>query len=202
MKLKANVMNDAQLERSLARIAHEIIEKNNGAEQICLLGIKRRGIPLAKIIHDNILKFEGIDVPSGHVDISLYRDDLTEIAETPETTGCSIPVNLSDYTVILVDDVLFTGRTARAAIEAVFSFGRPKAIQLAVLIDRGHRELPIRPDYVGKNIPTSRTELVAVKLESIDGETGADLYEVDQKERKLLFSMQQKKRRTVQIYGS
>ena len=179
MKLKANVMNDVQLERSLARIAHEIIEKNNGADQICLLGIKRRGIPMAEIIHDNILKFEGIDVPVGHVDISLYRDDLSEISESPETTGCCIPVNLSDYTVILIDDVLFTGRTARAAIEAVFSHGRPRAIQLAVLIDRGHRELPIRPDYVGKNIPTSRNELVAVKLESIDGETGADLYELD-----------------------
>lgn len=179
MILKANVMNGAQLERSLARIAHEIIEKNNGADQICLLGIKRRGIPMASIIHDNILKFEGIDVPVGHVDISLYRDDLSEISESPETAGCSIPVNLSDYTVILIDDVLFTGRTVRAAIEAVFSHGRPKAIQLAVLIDRGHRELPIRPDYVGKNIPTSRNELVAVKLESIDGETGADLYELD-----------------------
>ena len=178
MKFKANVMTDVQLERSLARIAHEIIEKNNGAEGICLLGIKRRGIPMAKIIHDNILKFEGVDVPVGHVDISLYRDDLTQIAEAPETTGCSIPVTLSDYTVILIDDVLFTGRTVRAAIEAVFSHGRPKAIQLAVLIDRGHRELPIRPDYVGKNIPTSRSELVSVKLASIDGETGADLYEV------------------------
>ena len=178
MKYKANVMTETQLERSLARIAHEIIEENNGAEGICLLGIKRRGIPMAQMIHDNILKFEGVDVPVGHVDISLYRDDLTEISETPETTGCSIPVTLSDYTVVLIDDVLFPGRTVRAAIEAVFSFGRPKAIQLAVLIDRGHRELPIRPDYVGKNIPTSRNELVAVKIGSIDGETGADLYEL------------------------
>ncbi|MBO7703550.1 MAG: bifunctional pyr operon transcriptional regulator/uracil phosphoribosyltransferase PyrR [Solobacterium sp.] len=178
MKFKANVMDESQLERSLARIAHEIIEKNNGADHICLLGIKRRGIPMAEIIHDNIMKFEGTDVPLGHIDISLYRDDLSEISEMPTTTGCMIPVDLREYTVILVDDVLFTGRTARAAIEAVFSHGRPKAIQLAVLIDRGHRELPIRPDYVGKNIPTSRNELVAVKLESIDGETGADLYEL------------------------
>ena len=178
MKFKANVMEAPQLERSLARIAHEIIEKNNGADHICLLGIKRRGIPMAEIIHDNIQKFEGIDVPVGHIDISLYRDDLSEISEMPRTSGCMIPVDLSEYTVILVDDVLFTGRTARAAIEAVFSHGRPKAIQLAVLIDRGHRELPIRPDYVGKNIPTSRNEMVAVKLASVDGETGVDLYEV------------------------
>ena len=178
MKFKANVMTETQLERSLARIAHEIIEKNNGAEGICLLGIKRRGIPMAQMIHDNILKFEGVDVPVGHVDISLYRDDLTEISETPETTGCSIPVTLSDYTVVLIDDVLFTGRTVRAAIEAVFSFGRPKAIQLAVLIDRGHRELPIRPDYVGKNIPTSRNEMVSVLVSPIDGRYGAELYEI------------------------
>ena len=177
MKFKANVMTETQLERSLARIAHEIIEKNNGADGICLLGIKRRGIPMAQMIHDNILKFEGVDVPVGHVDISLYRDDLTEISEMPKTTGCSIPVTLSDYTVVLIDDVLFTGRTARAAIEAVFSHGRPKAIQLAVLIDRGHRELPIRPDFIGKNIPTAKNELVSVKMHVIDGETAVDLYE-------------------------
>lgn len=178
MEFKARVMEQAQLERSLARIAHEIIEKNNGAESICLLGIKRRGIPMAQILHDHILKFEGADVPVGHVDISLYRDDLTQISEGPRTSACSIPVDPAKYTVILVDDVLFTGRTVRAAIEAVFAWGRPKAIQLAVLIDRGHRELPIRPDFIGKNIPTARNELVAVKLESVDGETAVDLYEL------------------------
>lgn len=178
MEFKARVMEQAQLERSLARIAHEIIEKNNGAESICLLGIKRRGIPMAQILHDQILKFEGVDVPVGHVDISLYRDDLTQISEGPRTSACSIPVDPAKYTVILVDDVLFTGRTVRAAIEAVFAWGRPKAIQLAVLIDRGHRELPIRPDFIGKNIPTARNELVAVKLESVDGETAVDLYEL------------------------
>ena len=178
MEFKARVMEAAQLERSMARIAHEIIEKNNGADKVCLLGVKRRGIPLAQILHDNIQKFEGVDVPIGHIDISLYRDDLSQISETPRTSGCSIPVNPADCTVILVDDVLFTGRTARAAIEAVFSHGRPRAIQLAVLIDRGHRELPIRPDYVGKNIPTARNELVSVKVEEIDGETAVDLYEM------------------------
>ena len=117
-------------------------------------------------------------MPVGHVDISLYRDDLTQISEGPRTSACSIPVDPAKYTVILVDDVLFTGRTVRAAIEAVFAWGRPKAIQLAVLIDRGHRELPIRPDFIGKNIPTARNELVAVKLESVDGETAVDLYEL------------------------
>ena len=178
MKFKARVMEGPQLERSLARIAHEIIEKNNGTEGLCLLGIKRRGIPMARILHDNIMKFEGTDVPVGHLDISLYRDDLTKISEVPKTTGCFIPVDPADCTVILVDDVLFTGRTVRAAIEAVFSHGRPKAIQLAVLIDRGHRELPIRPDYVGKNIPTAKNELVAVKMEEIDGENAVDLYEI------------------------
>ena len=178
MEFKARVMEQAQLERSLARIAHEIIEKNNGADRICLLGIKRRGIPMAQILHDNIQKFENIDVPVGHIDISLYRDDLTQISETPRTSGCAVPVDPAEYTLILVDDVLFTGRTVRAAIEAVFAMGRPKAIQLAVLIDRGHRELPFRPDYVGKNIPTARNELVAVKLDAVDGETAVDLYEL------------------------
>jgi len=178
MEFKAGIMDEAQMERSMARIAHEIIEKNNGAEKVCLLGIKRRGIPLADLLRDNIKKFGDVEVPVGHIDISLYRDDLTELNEMPETTGCLIPVDLKDYTVVLVDDVLFTGRTARAAIDAVFSHGRPKAIQLAVLIDRGHRELPIRPDYVGKNIPTSRNELVAVKIKEIDGEAGVDLYTI------------------------
>ncbi len=178
MEFKARVMEEAQLERSLARIAHEVIEKNNGADHVCLLGIKRRGIPLARILHDNIKKFEDVDVPVGHIDISLYRDDLTEISAAPRTSGCSIPVDPAKYTIVLVDDVLFTGRTVRAAIEAVFSHGRPKAIQLAVLIDRGHRELPIRPDFVGKNIPTAKNELVAVKVNEIDGENAVDLYDV------------------------
>jgi len=176
MELKARIMDDAAVHRSMARITHEIIEKNRGAEGICLLGIKRRGIPLAKILHDNILKFEGIDVPVGHIDITLYRDDRSESAKTPETDGCEIPCDVSDVNVIIVDDVLYTGRTVRAAIESIFRFGRPKSIQLAVLIDRGHRELPIRPDFVGKNIPTSKTELVSVMVDEIDGETGVCLY--------------------------
>jgi len=179
MELKARLMDESAVNRSLARIAHEIIEKDNGAKDICLLGIKRRGIPLSLILRDNILKFEGIEVPAGEIDISLYRDDLSEISDLPRTTGCTIPCELKDKTIILVDDVLYTGRTARAAIDAVFDHGRPSRIQLAVLIDRGHRELPIRPDFIGKNVPTSKNELIAVKLDEIDGETAVDLYTLD-----------------------
>lgn len=178
MELKAHLMDEDQLYRSMARIAHEIIEKNNGVSDICLVGIKRRGIPLAHLLEENIEKFEGVKVPVGHVDITLYRDDLTKVTEEPTTSDCEIPCDVTDKIVVLVDDVLFTGRTARAAIDAIFNFGRPKAIQLAVLIDRGHRELPIRPDYVGKNIPTSHNELVAVNLEEFDGKTGVELYTI------------------------
>ena len=162
----------------MARITHEIIEKNHGAEGICLLGVKRRGIPLAKMLHDNIIKFEGIDVPVGHIDITHYRDDLTEPVSTLSSDGCEIPCNVSDYTIIIVDDVLYTGRTVRAAIDSIFRFGRPKSIQLAVLIDRGHRELPIRPDFVGKNIPTSKSELVSVMIPEIDGSCEVCLYNI------------------------
>ncbi|MCR4781293.1 MAG: bifunctional pyr operon transcriptional regulator/uracil phosphoribosyltransferase PyrR [Lachnospiraceae bacterium] len=176
MKEKALIMDENQINRSIARLSHEIIEKNNGAEKVCLLGIKRRGIPIAKQIAENIKKFEGIDVPVGQLDISLYRDDLTEIAKEAITSNTSIPVELEGYTIVLVDDVIYTGRTCRAAIEAVFDKGRPKNIQLAVLVDRGHRELPFRPDFVGKNIPTSRSEVVSVKLPEYDnGEYGVVL---------------------------
>ena len=169
-------MDERQVSRSLARISHEIIEKNDGAKRVCLLGIKRRGIPLAKIIAENIREFEGIEVPVGRLDISLYRDDLSELSPQATTSDIQIPVELKDYTIVLVDDVLYTGRTARAAIEAVFSHGRPKAIQLAVLVDRGHRELPIRPDYVGKNIPTSHSEVVRVMVPEYDNASGVALY--------------------------
>lgn len=176
MEFKAEIMDERQVSRSLARISHEIIEKNDGAKRVCLLGIKRRGIPLARIIADNIKEFEGIDVPVGRLDISLYRDDLSELSPQATTSDIQIPVELKDYTIVLVDDVLYTGRTARAAIEAVFSHGRPKAIQLAVLVDRGHRELPIRPDYVGKNIPTSHSEVVRVMVPEYDNASGVALY--------------------------
>lgn len=175
MEIKAQLMDESAMMRSLARITHEIIEKNRGCENIILVGIKRRGVPLAQILCDNIKKFEGVSVPQGYVDISLYRDDLTEISELPQSSGCYFPTDVRGKTVILVDDVIYTGRTVRAAIEAVFSNGRPKEVQLAVLVDRGHRELPFRPDYVGKNVPTSKDEVIKVEVESIDGRNGVSL---------------------------
>ena len=177
MKLKSVIMDETAVHRSLTRITHEIIEKNKGTENLCLVGIRRRGISLARILQENLKKFGGADIPLGSVDISLYRDDLTELSDLPKSGKSDIPMDITGKTLILVDDVIYTGRTARAAIEAVFHYGRPKEIQLAVLIDRGHRELPIRPDYVGKNIPTSHSEVVSVLMEEYDGRTGVELYQ-------------------------
>jgi Pyrimidine operon attenuation protein/uracil phosphoribosyltransferase len=177
MKLKSSIMDEAAVARSMTRITHEIIEKNSGARNLVLLGIRRRGMPLAAMLRDNIRRFEGVDVPLGSIDISLYRDDLTELSELPETGTSEIPCDITGKNVVLVDDVIYTGRTVRAAIEAVFDYGRPKTLQLAVLIDRGHRELPIRADYVGKNIPTSHSEIVSVMVKEIDGQTGVVLYQ-------------------------
>ncbi len=175
MELKAKIMDESAMMRSLARITHEIIEKNHGCDDIVLVGIKRRGVPLAEILAGNLKKFEGADVPVGYVDISLYRDDLSEITELPSSSGCHFPVDVRGKTIIIVDDVIYTGRTVRAALEAVFANGRPRCVQLAVLVDRGHRELPIRPDYVGKNVPTSKEEQIMVQVESIDGENCVSL---------------------------
>lgn len=175
MNIKATLMDNMALNRALMRISHEISEKNKGISDIVLVGIKRRGECLAKILQQNLLQIEGITVPCSSLDISYYRDDLEKIAENPILNHDLLSVSVANKTVVLVDDVIYTGRTARAAIEAIFSFGRPKAIQLAVLIDRGHRELPIRPDYVGKNIPTSHSEKVEVRLTEYDGETGVYL---------------------------
>lgn len=173
MKSKAMIMDEAAVRRAMARITHEIIEKNRGAEEICLLGVKRRGIPLANMLAENIRRFEGVTVPLGHLDITLHRDDLSEQAKQNMPEGqCFIPCDIREKTVIIVDDVLYTGRTARAALEAVFANARPKAVQLAVLVDRGHRELPIRPDYVGKNVPTAKSERIAVAIREIDGTDG------------------------------
>lgn len=178
MQLKSIIMDEAAVRRSMTRITHEIIEKNSGVLNLVLLGIHRRGMPLAAMLRDNIVRFEGKDIPLGCIDISLYRDDLTELSPLPETGTTEIPCDLTGKTVILVDDVIYTGRTVRAAIEAVFHSGRPKSIQLAVLIDRGHRELPLRPDYVGKNIPTSHSEMVSVMVDEYDGKTGVALYQL------------------------
>ena len=169
MEYKALLMDEAQMRRSLARIPHEIIEKNCGCENIMLIGIKRRGIHLAHILAQNIEKFEGVRVPVGHVDISPYRDDRKKSDPVATADDCHFPESVEGRTVVIVDDVIYTGRTTRAAIEAVFAMGRPRAIQLAVLIDRGHRELPIKPDFVGKNVPTSHDEKISVFVEDIDG---------------------------------
>ena len=166
------VMDEAALTRAMARITHEIVERNRGAEGLCLLGVKRRGIPLAAMLAENIRRFEGVDVPVGHLDITLHRDDLSKADKQSAGGACHIPCDIRERTVIIVDDVLYTGRTARAALEAVFAYDRPMAVQLAVLIDRGHRELPIRPDYVGKNVPTAKSEFIAVAVREIDGENG------------------------------
>lgn len=179
MKLKSVIMDEAAVRRSMTRITHEIIEKNKGTENLCLLGIRRRGVPLAAMLQENLKRFEGADVPVGSVDISLYRDDLTELNDLPKTGQSEIPFGINGKKLILVDDVIYTGRTARAAIEAVFHLGRPKLVQLAVLIDRGHRELPIRPDYVGRNIPTSHSEMVSVMVEEYDGKVEVDLFQLD-----------------------
>ena len=179
MKQKAQIMDGAALSRALMRISHEITEKNRGVDNVVLLGILRRGEPIARRIRDNILKIEDTEVPCGSLDISFYRDDLTLLADNPRVGQTRLPFDVNDRDVVLVDDVLYTGRMARAAIEAVFRCGRPRTIQLAELVDRGHRELPIRADYVGKNIPTSRSELIEVRLPEYDGETGVYLMERD-----------------------
>lgn len=170
MRVKATVMEAAQMDRTLTRISHEIVERNGGTENLVLIGIRTRGVPLARAIAAKIEKFEGVEIPTGSVDITLYRDDLSQISPNPVVQKTDLPFDLHDQTAVLVDDVLYTGRTVRSALDALTDFGRPLAIQLAVLIDRGHRELPIRADFVGKNVPTSSNEIVEVRLESIDGE--------------------------------
>ena len=175
MKTKAQILDEAALNRALMRIAHEIAEHNKGVENVVLIGIRRRGEPIARRIRGNIHRIENVELPCGSMDIRWYRDDLSTVTDSPELRRIDLGFDVTDRDVVLVDDVIYTGRTARAAIEAVFSCGRPRSIQLAVLVDRGHRELPIRPDYVGKNIPTSRSEMVAVRLPEFDGETGVFL---------------------------
>lgn len=168
MNEKALIMDESGIFRAITRISHEIIEKNKGVDDIVLIGIQRRGVPLARRIAEKIKTVEGKEVAVGILDITLYRDDLSLLAEHPVINGTQIDFPITGKKVILVDDVLFTGRTVRAAIDAIMDIGRPQMIQLAIMIDRGHRELPIRADYVGKNVPTSRNEIVHVKVEEID----------------------------------
>ena len=178
MKLKAQIMDEAALGRALLRISHEINEHNRGVDNVVLVGVRRRGEPIAQRIRGNIHKIEEKTIPCGSLDIRFYRDDLSHLSDQPETRPSPLPFDVTDKDVVLCDDVIYTGRTARAAIEAIFALGRPRTIQLAVLVDRGHRELPIRPDYVGKNIPTSRSEMVEVRLPEFDGETGVYLMDL------------------------
>jgi len=164
------VMDAAGIERSLTRIAHEILEKNRGVEDLILVGIRTRGVFLAQRLRQKISAIEGKEIPLGMLDVTLYRDDLTTRAEKPQLGKTDIPFSLQNKKVVLVDDVLFTGRTIRAAMDALIDFGRPKMIQLAVLIDRGHRELPIRADFVGENLPSALWEAISVHLMEKDGE--------------------------------
>jgi pyrimidine operon attenuation protein/uracil phosphoribosyltransferase len=166
---KAQVLDEQGIERALTRIAHEILERAGGTEGLAMVGIRTRGVSLAARIADRLRAIEGVKVPVGALDITLYRDDLGRKAEAPVLRGTEIPFPVAGRTIILVDDVLYTGRTIRAAMDAIIDLGRPRMIQLAVLIDRGHRELPIRPDYVGKNLPTARREIVQVLLREHDG---------------------------------
>lgn len=175
---KAILMDEAAVVRALKRISHEILEKNNGCKNLCIIGIKRRGAFLAKIISENIMQIEQTELCCGELDITYYRDDLNKVSGDPVIHPSDIPFEIEGKIVVLVDDVLYTGRTVRAALDAIMSFGRPAAVQLAVLIDRGHRELPIRGDYVGRNVPTSKAERVNVKIEPYDNKTQVVLLEI------------------------
>ena len=166
---KNKIMDADGIRRAITRIAHEIIEKNKGTDDLALIGIRRRGVPLAERLRAKIKEIEGIALPMGVLDITLYRDDLTTLDHQPVVHRTEVPFSIHGKKIVLVDDVLYTGRTVRAALDAIIDIGRPQAIQLAVLVDRGHRELPIRADYVGRFLPTSKRELVQVKLKEIDG---------------------------------
>jgi pyrimidine operon attenuation protein/uracil phosphoribosyltransferase len=169
LKEKAEIVDADGLRRIVTRIAHEIVERNKGVDGIVLVGIRRRGVPLASRIAKKIHEFEGKAPSEGSLDITLYRDDLSTVSPQPVVGSTEIPVDINDKVAVLVDDVLYTGRTVRAAMDALIDFGRPRSIQLAVVIDRGHRELPIRADFVGKNVPTSKKEVIGVKLSEVDG---------------------------------
>ncbi len=177
LERKADIMDEAGVRRALKRIAHEIIENNHGVEGLTLVGIQRRGVVLARMIREVIKEVEGVTLPMGVLDITFYRDDLSILAAHPVVNTTDLPFQVQDARIVMVDDVLYSGRTARAAMDAICDMGRPALIQLAVMVDRGHRELPIRADYVGKNLPTSKSELVAVNVPEFDGALSVVLYE-------------------------
>lgn len=172
------IMTADEIRRATIRLSHEIVEKHAGTDGLILIGIQRRGVPLARRVAAAIAEYEGIMIPVGALDITFYRDDLSMVAQQPVVKGTELPMAIDGKTIVLVDDVLYTGRTIRAAMDALVDFGRPQAIRLAVLVDRGHRELPIRADHVGKNVPTSREEQVRVHVEEIDGEDGVEIERV------------------------
>jgi len=177
MKVKAKIMDEKAINRAITRVAHEILEKNKGVENLVLIGIRTRGVPLAERISRKIEGIEEARLPQGELDITLYRDDLSTIAKLPVVNGTKIDFDINDKKIILIDDVLYTGRTARAALDAIVDIGRPSSIQLMVLVDRGHREVPIRADYVGKNVPTSKKEIIEVKLKEVDRENSVLIVE-------------------------
>ncbi|MBO4472922.1 MAG: bifunctional pyr operon transcriptional regulator/uracil phosphoribosyltransferase PyrR [Clostridia bacterium] len=179
---KVKIMDQATMMRSLARITHEIIEKNEDADSLCILGIKNRGTIIARILTENLKKFGETTVPCGEIDTTMYRDDFSPEEKRRKATESYVPFDITGKTIVIVDDVLYTGRTVRAAIEAVFALGRPRAVRFAVLVDRGHREIPIRPDYIGKNIPTSRQEKIAVVMDGAEEECGVFIVSADEKE--------------------
>jgi pyrimidine operon attenuation protein/uracil phosphoribosyltransferase len=182
LKRKAIIMNPEEVRRAIVRISHEIVEANGGIGDVILVGIRKRGAPLAERIRKQIVQIEGQETPLGVLDITLYRDDVHKVAPQPLVGSTEIPVSVENKVVVLVDDVLFTGRTVRAALDAVMDFGRPRAIQLAVLVDRGHRELPIRADFVGKNVPTSHREVVKVLVSETDGRDEVNIAEIGEEE--------------------
>lgn len=177
MRRKTQLMDEIQVRRTVTRMAHEIIERNGGVADVVLVGIRRRGVPFARMLAEAIERVEGARIPVGAVDITYYRDDMTHASRDPELNRTEIPFEVEGKTLVLADDVLYTGRTARAAMDAMMDVGRARRIQLAVLIDRGHRELPIRADFAGKNIPTAHSEFVRVNVPEFDGELGAWLYD-------------------------
>ncbi|MBN1892832.1 MAG: bifunctional pyr operon transcriptional regulator/uracil phosphoribosyltransferase PyrR [Clostridiales bacterium] len=166
---KAVLLDDSAISRALTRIAHEIVERNKGLNDLVIIGIQRRGVPMAKRIAGILESIESAKAPVGILDITFYRDDLSMLSAHPIVNGTDIPFDVNGKTIVLVDDVLYTGRTVRAAIEALFDMGRPASIQLAIMVDRGHRQLPVRADYVGKNVPTSNSESIRVELKEVDG---------------------------------
>ena len=176
MEFKSEIMDKAAISRAIKRIAHQIIEQNKGLDDIYVVGIRSRGVPMAERLVKYLNEIENVNISCGILDITLYRDDLTTISHQPVMKGSDIDIDIKDKKIVLVDDVLYTGRTVRAAIDAILDFGRPKEIQLCVLIDRGHRELPIKSNFVGKNVPTALEEVIKVKFEETDEKDAVEIF--------------------------